>query len=38
MTLQVRNKSKETVLVLEGTFDVADADSPHGVLRADQAC
>ena len=33
MTVQVRNESKETVLVLEGTFGAADADSLHGALK-----
>ncbi len=33
MTVQVRNESKETVLVLEGTFDAADAHNLHVALR-----
>ncbi|OFX25459.1 MAG: hypothetical protein A2V77_15395 [Anaeromyxobacter sp. RBG_16_69_14] len=33
MTVQVRNESRETVLVLEGTFGAADADSLHGALH-----
>ncbi len=33
MTVQVRHESKETVLVLKGTFDAAEADSLHGVLH-----
>ncbi len=33
MTVQVRNEPKETVLVLEGTFDAANADSLHDALH-----
>ena len=33
MTVQVRNESKETVLVLEGKFDGADADSLHSAIH-----
>jgi anti-anti-sigma regulatory factor len=34
MTVQVRNESKGTVLVVQGTFDVADADALHDALHA----
>ena len=33
MTVQVRNESEGTVLLLEGTFDVADANSLHDALH-----
>ncbi len=33
MTVQVRNESKETVLMVQGTFNVADADSLHDALH-----
>jgi anti-anti-sigma regulatory factor len=33
MTVHVRNEPKETVLVLEGTFDAADVDSLHDALH-----
>jgi anti-anti-sigma regulatory factor len=34
MTVQVRNESKETVLVMmKGTFDAAEADCLHGALH-----